>query len=399
MNETLQQIARATSLREGPEGVANLLRILHRAGPLDLKALSREARLPVPVLSAVRRELEKEGLLERKGGLSLSDSGLRFVEEVLGVRARHEPQCSTCQGRGLEIAPELEPVLARLRLHFERMPEVDVTLDQAFCNPETSLRRALYLYRCGALEGKRVLFLGDDDRISLASALLGRALSGGDWSPRLLVVEKDPRILALLRSAAEEEEITLETLEHDLRQPLPEDLLGAFDTFETDPPYTPAGARLFVSRGVSALASGPGFQAFLSFGSRAPGDLLEIHRDLVAMGLAVSEVIPAFNDYPGASLHGGTSQILRLQTTRQTTPLVAESFDEALYTGEVSPTLRLYGCKSCRHKTRVGQGQSFTTIEALKASGCPRCNHSKFRLLKRFKTSPGSLTIPRLDET
>lgn len=388
MKETLQQIAQATSLREGPEGVANLLRILHQSGPLDLKALSREARLPIPVLSAVRRELEKEGLLERKAGLALSEAGSRFVEDVLGIRARHQPQCSTCQGRGLVIDPELEPVLARLQHHFERMPTVDVTLDQAFCNPETSLRRALYLYRCGALEGKRVLFLGDDDRISLASALLGHALGGSDWSPRLLVVEKDPRILALLRSAAEEEGVALETREHDLRQPLPEELLGAFDTFETDPPYTPAGARLFVSRGVSALASGTGHQGFLSFGSRAPDDLLEIHRDLVAMGLAVSEVIPAFNDYPGASLHGGTSQILRLQTTRQTTPLVDEIFDEPLYTGEVSPTLRLYGCKSCRHKTRVGQGQAFTTIEALKEAGCPQCGQTKFRLLRRIKISP-----------
>lgn len=385
MNEKLQQIAEATSLREGPEGVANLLRILHRSGPLDLKATSREARLPVPVLSAVRRELEKTGLLERRGGLALSESGRRFVAEVLGVRAFHEPRCSACDGRGLVIDRELEPVLARLHHHFENMPQVDVTLDQAFCSPETSLRRALYLYRCGALEGKRVLFLGDDDRISLAAALLGRALSDGTWSQRLLVVEKDPRILEVLRRAAKEEGIDLETLEHDLRTPLPANLLGSFDTFETDPPYTPAGARLFVSRGVSALAPGPGQQGFLSFGSRAPDDLLEIHRDLVAMGLAVSEVIPTFNEYPGASLLGGTSQILRLQSTSQTTPMIADDFTEALYTGEVSPTLRIYGCKGCRHKNRVGRGGDVSTIESLKEQGCPRCGHTRFRLLGRSR--------------
>ena len=59
-------------------------------------------------------------------------------------------------------------------------PSVDVTLDQAPCSPDTAMRRALLMLQNGALEGKRVLLLGDDDSVSIAIGLLGRALRKND---------------------------------------------------------------------------------------------------------------------------------------------------------------------------------------------------------------------------
>jgi hypothetical protein len=60
MNEhLLDRVAEATSLREGTTGVAQVLRIVHQEGKVTLRDLSHRLGLPIPVLAAVRGELEK----------------------------------------------------------------------------------------------------------------------------------------------------------------------------------------------------------------------------------------------------------------------------------------------------------------------------------------------------
>ena len=374
MEKLLEEIAIATRLREGAEGVAHVLRTIYAADRINLGDVSREIGVPVPVVAAVRRELERVHLLERDKGLALTAKGRDFVESRLGIHTRHDSSCGSCAGRGTLIGPELEPALETLNDYFDKSPPLDTTLDQAPCTPETSLRRALYLYESGALEGKRVVFLGEDDYVSLACAVLGRTLGRRDFARRLTVVETDRRILDHIESVSRADQLQIECLAHDVRDPLPQGLRGAFDTFETDPPYTQKGVTLFVSRGVDALEKGVGRQGFLSFGARAPQDLLGLYRTLCDMGLAICEVRPGFNEYRGASLLGGTSQIVRLQTTPTTNPAVSSiHYGDEIYTGESAPTLRLYRCIQCRKKLRVGQGGDFETIEILKGERLVSC--------------------------
>ena len=172
----LELIAQATRLREGSSGVQALLRAVYRAGSLRLQDAAREARLPLPVASAVRRELEKAGLLERKQGLTLTGDGREFVERDLGMRTQLDITCATCAGHGIVIPDSLQAEVERLAEIIAGAPSVDVTLDQAPCSPDTAMRRALLMLQNGALEGKRVLLLGDDDSVSIAIGLLGRAL-------------------------------------------------------------------------------------------------------------------------------------------------------------------------------------------------------------------------------
>src|SRR5215475_12225255 len=111
----LETVAQATRLREGPAGVAAVLRAVYRAGSLRLQDAAREARLPLPVASAVRRELEKAGLLEREHGLALTPEGRSFAEVELGLAARLEASCPTCLGTGIVLPDAVQPVLERLR--------------------------------------------------------------------------------------------------------------------------------------------------------------------------------------------------------------------------------------------------------------------------------------------
>jgi predicted methyltransferase len=379
----LERVAEATDLREGPTGVAQVLRFVYLENRITLKALSRRSGLPIPVLAAVRGELEKARMLERRGGLVLTERGRRFVQAHLNITTAHDPVCPVCHGRRIVIAEDLRACVERLERILLHSPTIDVTLDQAPCMAATSVRRALCMYQRSALEGKHVLILGDDDLVSLSIGFLGQAL-GSRLPARLTVIEIDQRWIDLIQDVSATEGMGVEVVRHDLRAALPQGLQRQFDTFETDPPYTTAGMTLFVSRAIQALKPGIGQQGFLSFGHRAPSELLTVHRKLAEMGLAIHELIPAFNTYRGASILGGSSQLICLLTTAATRALVpASPFEGPLYTGELSPTRRLYHCTRCKARYKVGQGQPFATIEALKRARCGQCGNSRFRYVRR----------------
>jgi predicted methyltransferase/L-amino acid N-acyltransferase YncA/DNA-directed RNA polymerase subunit RPC12/RpoP len=377
----LVNIANATSLREGSEGVSQILNRIYSAGTISLKGLSRKSAIPLPVLAAVRRELERANIVGRgAAGITLTDEGIRFVEEHLNIRTKHDPTCPACNGKQIVIPPQFRPALEKLERHFNQRPPVDVTLDQTPALPESSIRRALYMYQSGALEGKNVILLGEDDSVSLAIMFIGQALGRENFCKRLTVVEADARIIDFIREVSKAESLVIECVHHDLRDPLPKELQHEFDTFETDPPYTLGGLNLFLSRALTALKEGPGRQGFLSFGAKAPDESLEVQRSLAAMGLVVNQVNHSFNEYQGASILGGSSQLIHLLTTQSTAPLISESrHDSAIYTGELNLTRRLYRCANCRTVIEVGQGYDFTTIEALKERGCPKCGNAQFR--------------------
>jgi N4-bis(aminopropyl)spermidine synthase len=398
-DKLLSDIASATSLREGAEGVAQILRGIFSNEPISLKDLSQKSRLPLPVLAAVRKELERAGMTARHPqGISLTPKGLKFVEQQLNISTKADVTMQSGRNQRVIITEKFLPALEKLNYYFRQRPPVDVTLDQTSALPESSIRRVLYMYQAGALEGKNVLCLGDDDSVSLATALVGRALGRDKFCERLTVVETDERIIAFINKVSEAESLSIECIQHDLRNPLPEYLRQKFDTFATDPPYTLDGLNLFVSRAVSGLKIGIGQQGFLSFGHKSPGESLEIHRSLVKMGLVVNELIPSFNEYEGASIIGGSSRFFHLLSTPETTPIISESrYETAVYTAESAPTTRLYRCTACKTIVEVGHGQQFATIEKLKDAHCPACGSNNFRFEGRKKANPEP-RAPRLGE-
>lgn len=374
----LKTVADATRLREGPAGVAAILRAVYRAGSLRLQDAAREARLPMPIATAVRRELEKAGLLERKQGLALSDQGREFVERELGLGARLDVTCPACTGHGVVIPEQFHNLVARLGAIIEPAPSVDVTLDQAPCTPETSILRALLMLQQGALEGRRVLLLGDDDSVSLSIGLVAQALGKDDVTRGMVVVDADERRLSFLRDSAGREGIALRTVHHDLRQPLPDELRRAFDTIETDPPYTLEGARLFLTRGREALTEGEGGQVFFSFAQWPPRQALDLQRLFLDLGLAVQTVRPGFNAYAGATVLGNVGQLIELAAAAPAaTP--SQAWQGPLYTAEINPRERAYVCTQCGAETVLGRGGAPETIEALKERGCARCGEHSFR--------------------
>lgn len=387
--EALQQICRRVSLGEGPAVLEQLLVEMALLSNVANKKLAPRCLLPIPVVSAIKKELGKAGLLVRQGHRpQLSEAGLQLVSQDLGYAGVDAALLGQLLRGPLEIPAELEAEHQQLEQALAGRPRVDVAVDQSLCTAETSLRRALLGLRRHALVGKQVLCLGDDDLVSVSVGLLMRRLfGGGRGSCSVTVLDVDERILDYIQSLARLHDLPLKCRRLDLRRPLDAKLRGRFHTVFSDPPYTLPGATLFLSRAVQALASGPGQPVFFSFGHKPPEFLLQLQQLVLQMGLVQREILPRFNRYQGAAIIGNVSQMMLLQTTAGSTPLVQGEFTGALYTGEIKRTTRIYRCMACGARTRVGAGEAVHTIEQLKQQGCPACKAGTFERLGRDPVS------------
>jgi predicted methyltransferase/ribosomal protein S18 acetylase RimI-like enzyme len=377
-SDLLRIISEKAELEEGEEAVRKILREAFRSQKISTKELAYLTNLPVPVTAAVRRELENEGLLARNEGAFLTKKGEKFVKDQLGLIYPHRFICPTCQGRSINVPDEFTPILKKLRKHLSIRPKPLPWLDQTHGTPETALLRALFMLEKGDVEGRKIIFLGDDDFTSIAVGLLKAA-------KEITVVDVDSRLLDAIRLISEEENIHVDCVECDLRIPFPQNLQHKYDVVFTDPPYTIAGLTLFVSRGIMALQRRKGASVYLAFAHQSPKKMLATQKTLNAMELTLVAQIPRFNIYEGAEMFANTTLLAHLETTEKTKPLVPEAFGSKLYTGEITKTIRTYQCR-CGEQAKVGATEAFKTVEELKMRGCPKCGKTKgFKLMKKQK--------------
>ena len=376
--DLLRSISEKAKLREGREGVRKILQEVYRSRKIGTKELAYWTKLPVPVTAAVRRELEKEGMLARKGGAVLTEKGETFVKEQLGLAYTQRQTCPTCQGKNVSITDSFIHILEKLRKLLSLRPKPVTWLDQAHGTAETALLRALFMLDRGSVEGRKIIFLGDDDFTSIAVGLLKAA-------KEITVVDVDPRLVETIDEISEQENLNIKCVEHDLKEILPKHIMSKYDVVFTDPPYTIPGLALFVSRGLSALRRRKGASVYLAYAHQSPREALKVQKTLNQMGLCIVEHIPRFNKYEGAEMLANTTSIMRLETTEEMRPLITGRFVDKLYTGEINETWRIYRC-SCGQQIRVGSTEKIRTVEKLKGVGCPKCGKKKrFKLIKKGK--------------
>jgi N4-bis(aminopropyl)spermidine synthase len=331
--QVVTDVADAVTLAEGEAGVLDVLGAVARVGSGSVRAVSRATELPVPLVSAICNELRRRGVVAREPPVRLTPRGLDLFGDVNG-RAAFAAHCRRCHGRGVTVPKALAGVPGELRALAEIAPAARAEIDQCHCTVETKVRRVLAMYEAGALGGRRVVLLGDDDLTSLALKLVVERLGRPAALRGLVVVDVDPAVIEFVASALEGSRFAVETRVHDLREPLPADLAGVADTVFTDPPYTNAGAELFLSRAVEAAAGRPGRDVFFAFGACRPDDVLALQRAVAEMGFVIRRLVPNFNDYLGAGVRAGTSHLYQLRTTSRLRSIVSGRYDGPLYTGE-----------------------------------------------------------------
>jgi predicted methyltransferase len=377
-------VASVVGLAEGEAGVRDVIRTVSRLEPVAVRAVSRATELPVPFVSAICNELRKRGIVSTQRPVQLTARG-RDLFGSNSLRLPLEAACDACSRREIVVPPSLEPLARELAAFAEAAPPPRLEIDQTHCTVETKIRRVLAVYEAGALEDRRILLLGDDDLTSLAISLVVQQLGSRATLRGVAVVDVDPALVDFLRRALVDAPFPVELVRHDLREPLPDALVGWADTVFTDPPYTSSGASLFLSRAVEATAGRARADVFLSFGPRKPEETLELQRAIADMGFVVRSLIRNFNDYVGAGAIGATSHLYHLATTPDVRPLVDGHYDAPIYTGELRDPGRSYRCKGCGLSKKVGPGRRWSTVQALKQDGCPRCRGTSFVPLPRTR--------------
>lgn len=373
----MHDVAAAVALVEGEAGVRDLIALIARLEPVAVRRISRALELPVPIVAAICGELRKRGVVARQSPVQLTSWG----RELFGHHSSsstHSSVCPSCDGRGVVLRDELEEVAADLTKIAEAAPAARLDIDQSHCTVATKLRRVLLLHDAGALTGRSILLLGDDDLMSVAIDRVARRIGFAGSIKELVVVDVDPEVLEFCRARLRRAPFPVTLVEHDLREPIPKKFWGRFDTVFTDPPYTPAGAELFLSRAATGLSSRTVGQIFFCFGMKPSHEALRIQRAIAGMGLVTRRLARNFNEYHGSGSVAGVSHLYHLTSTSVTHPLIGDRYCGSLYTGE-GRRARRYRCVSCGAIETVGPDERWKSVSELKATGCPRCRATVFR--------------------
>lgn len=386
----IHEVNKHVSIAEGEIAIENLLIQVYLSDGTSNKELAKKLLLPIPLVTAIKKEYIKLGLMEQKGGVRITNKGVQYIESELGFKGFDKQLYLKIINSTIDIEEIFKDDILFLEKIFDKRPSANVKMDQTHCTYRTSLNRAILAVKKQCVIGKKILCIGDDDLVSISIGLLLKRLFNNNISchTEVYVIDLDERYLEYIRAISEEYSLPIKCHLADLRNPLDDKFLNEFDGFFTDPPYTLTGMNLFLSRGIAALKQTKGLPIFLSFAHKSYDHSYKMIQQFVKMGLAIEEIRSNFNSYNGGGIIGNSSQLILLRTTGYTNPCISEqeSYNNLIYTGEIKKAVKLYKCKNCGEKYFIGFNKKISTIEELKTLGCSKCNGKMFiRMEKNSK--------------
>ncbi|MFX0080581.1 MAG: adenosylmethionine decarboxylase [Candidatus Hodarchaeota archaeon] len=321
IEKLLTLIAERAQLSEGIEGVRSILLTMYRFPSLKNKKVAQKTGIAIPSLAAVRNELVKADIIERRN--LLGQKGREWVKSNLNLKFDYDPLPGNFENIIKEFLVNILlsdefSYLNNIKNYLDNRPSPEFALDQSHADFSTVVKKTLYLLKKGDIEGRGIIFLGDDDFISLAVGMTKLA-------NEITVVDIDDRVLNFLSKTARKLSLNnFNVLHHDLREPIPKNILNKYDIAVMDPPYTNEGLRLFLKRAKQVLKSNitinnknypiVGKKCVLSFGNKPPNEMQKLQLSILDHGFIITEMLPDFNHYKGASIIGQFSHLYYLQT-------------------------------------------------------------------------------------
>ena len=386
--DIISKIYENVNIEEGKKLIEKFFVELYFEDRMSSKELAQRLLIPIPLITAIKKESLKEGMLKQENGIMLSDNGIAFVENDLGYKGISKNSYKELMRSGLE-SDIIKKARADVELIFNNRPSVDVTVDQSKCTVNTAIKRALLALENNSIIGKKIACIGDDDLISVTiSLILKKLFNNNPKNTSIYVIEKDTRIIEYINNVSKEYKLTAITCKDiDLKNKMNEELINCFDTVFTDPPYTLNGMELFVKRGIEVLKQEVGLSIFLSYAHKSQDAMLKLEKKILDLGLCICQIIPSFNEYEGAEILGNKGQMIILKTTSSNSinKTKTEEYNELFYTGEIKRTRRKYKCKNCGKEYWVGIEDPITTIEQLKELGCKNCKGNIFELIEKIR--------------
>jgi predicted methyltransferase len=322
-NTLIDQIKRELKDLKKAE-IEGIIYILLNQEGISSRDLIRKTGLPKEILRKFKSVIG--GILDDTSGdiLNIKETEIQKIRDI---------KPAPYQWSLLEYSnPDIEEKLKEIRKKYDLEPKREY--DQFFADVKTSVSKIEAMKAKGAISGKRILLLGDDDLLSITLGLMEQEYID------ITVVDVDEDILETIKKITQEYNLkNIKTIKYDAREQIPNDLFGAFDVVVIDPPYTKSGVQLFLNRSVQFLRLKKDIEGgyiFLYFGNsyRSPEKFIKIQEIINNFNLVIEDRIDKFSRYHGAESIGSASSLYVLKTTKFTDPLQEELLTDVIYTFE-----------------------------------------------------------------
>lgn len=191
-----------------------------------------------------------------------------------------------------------------------KVPAAVKGLDHIQATPSSVIRRAEWIVSRYIPTEASVTFVGDHDLTSLGFAFLHPGA-------KVQILDIDEALLEYLENKLDELKARFELRYCDLRFELPPDQVAKANLFVTDPPYTPEGTALFVSRGLTCLNDlnlGRGLMAF-GYSREHPTLALKVQKSILSLQCIFEDIRSDFDQYSAAQAIGSSSDWYTIRAT------------------------------------------------------------------------------------
>ncbi len=287
LEDIAREVEKDSKLRVYPRSIERILSSLLVTS--DFWLLVDYSGEPLPLVAKAIKILEKEGYVKVNSQILLTDKGKKLIDDLRIAEVRRL-RCKCCEGRGISIDSLKDVYEKYMEIQRDR-PEPIREYDQGYITPTSAIARVAFAMENNDIQNKDVIILGDDDLLSIAIALTKKA-------NRIKVLEIDDRIVNFIREASEKYNLKIEVEKFDLREPLPDELVGSFDTFFCDPTETLAAFKAFVAKGIATLKA-PRCAGYFGI-TRVESSLdkwRKMQSALLELGVVITDILPLFSEY------------------------------------------------------------------------------------------------------
>ncbi|MDT2746363.1 adenosylmethionine decarboxylase [Vagococcus fluvialis] len=311
------------------------------------KELAKKMSVPVPIATAFKKELVKNGWMKRESFYFLTAKGQAFVDSQFNYKQLDKEMYKIILTKPHERLKFLEQVADSLKQIFEERPAVKRELDQAHATTETVIKRVEMMLVDPLIFSKKIAFVGDDDLVSLFLSVTLEKI-GFKNTDFLTAYDIDTELLAFIEEK-QSKEVPIRCVKKDFRNEKTTDLIKV-DVVFTDPPYTPDGILTFINFGEKLLNKYG--KMYVSFNYKTPEIQSFLQKEINLKGLNFIEITPNFNTYLGGSIIGNVSNLYVLQKSEMTETMKSSEniYTKSLKKNKTSKRLgfhSLYDLKEC----------------------------------------------------
>lgn len=219
--------------------------------------------------------------LTENGKSQVNPKSLEFNAEI----------CPKCLGKHIVPEKKFLQVIEEFKRITRKRPNPTLDFFQGYMLERDVVARVALMHYYGDLDGKSIALIGDDDLLSIALALTG-------LPSHITVLDIDRRLGEFLKTVNKDHGFNIEYAEYNVADPLPQELLGKFDVFSSEPLETLSGLKAFILRGIACLKeNGTGYFG-LTLYEASLKKWLAVQKLLTRMNCVITDVIQGFSVYP-----------------------------------------------------------------------------------------------------